>query len=48
MTNIEVDYVWVAKVLSDLENEIIERRERILAGKYVLAFLALAMVGVWA
>jgi len=46
MTNIEVDYNWVAKTLNDLEIELIERRERRRAGKYVLCYLALALVGV--
>ncbi len=47
MTNIEVDYVWVDKTLYDLEIEMIEREVRHRMGKYLLAFSALAMVGVW-
>lgn len=47
MQQLEVDYVWVAKTLNDLEIELIERAERRRAGKYVLCYLALALVGVW-
>lgn len=46
MTNIEVDYNWVAKTLNDLEIELIERTERRRAGKYVLCFAMLAVMGV--
>lgn len=46
MTNIEVDYNWVAKTLNDLEIELIERRERWRLAKYMLCFATLAVVGV--
>ena len=46
MTNIEVDYNWVAKTLNDLEMELIERRERWRLAKYMLCFATLAVVGV--
>ena len=46
MNDVEVDYAWVAKTLYDLEIELIERSELRRAGKYVLCYLALAMVGV--
>lgn len=47
MNQLEVDYEWVAKVLYDLEIELINRRERARLAKYMLAFAGLALVGVW-
>ena len=45
MTNIEVDYNWVAKTLNDLEIELIERRERRWLAIYMLCYGVLALAG---